>query len=42
MTVSKYYRRESKVEAELKDGVMSIHLPKRKELKPKQIAISVK
>ena len=31
-----------KVEAELKDGVMTIRLPKREELKPKQIAISVK
>jgi len=31
-----------KVEADLKDGVLNIRLPKREELKPKQIAISVK
>jgi len=32
----------NKIEAELKNGVLSVHLPKREEDKPKQIELKVK
>ena len=31
-----------KIKAELKDGILTITLPKREEAKPKQIAVNVK